>query len=188
MAKKVFGSFLILLFSFLIFTYFKSGAYKSVEAEKTTAPKLQLFYVENVGPYHKIMENLSYVEEEFKKLGTPCPRTFGHFLSDPKIIDHEKLISHVGCAFKVDESPQLFTLPDRVKEKFFGSEDNNPNRVCFKGSFKGSPALSAIKVYPVLKEMAQKNKVKLSKDYLEVYTVDDDSVKTDVYLCSSGAR
>jgi hypothetical protein len=183
MAKKVFGSFLILLISFVIFTYFISGAYKSVEAEKTTVPKLQLFYVENIGPYHKIMDNLSYVEEEFKKLGTPCVRTFGHFLSDPEVIKHEKMISHVGCAFTPEESPQLFTLPDRVKEKFFSAAERT-DRVCFKGNFKGSPALSAIKVYPVLKEMADANKVKLSKDYLEVYTVDGDNVLTDVYLCA----
>jgi len=183
MAKKVFGSFLVLLFSFMIFTYFKSGAYKSVEAEKVVSPKFQLFYVENVGPYHKIMENLSYVEDEFKKLGTPCVRTFGHFLSDPEVIKHEKMISHVGCAFTPEESPQLFTLPDRVKEKFFTSNEQ-ADRVCFKGNFRGSPALSAIKVYPVLQEMAETNKIKLSKDYLEVYTVEGEKVLTDVYLCA----
>lgn len=182
MAKKVFGSFLIVLFSILIVTYFKSGAYKSVETKKTPPPKLQLFYVENIGPYHKIMENLSYVEDEFKKLGTPCKKTFGHFLSDPEIIDHDKLVSHVGCAFAPEESPQLFTLPDRVKEKFFSSEER-ADKVCFKGNFKGSAHLSAIKVYPILKKMAEAERIKLTDDYLEVYTIEGDKVLTDVYLC-----
>ena len=181
MAKKVFGSFLIMLFSILIFLFFKTGAYKSVKSERVSAPKLQLFYVENIGPYHEIMKNLSSVEKEFEKLGTPCTKTFGHFLSDPEIIEHDKLVSHVGCAFTAEESPQFLTLPERVQEKFFeGTEET----ICFKGRFEGSPSLSAMKVYPTLKEMAQIERIKLREDYLEVYTVEGNAVKTDVYLCN----
>jgi len=182
MAKKVFGGFLILLFISVTFVYFKSGAYKSVDAEKTTMPELQLFYVENVGPYHKIVENLNYVEDEFNKLGVTCSKTFAHFLSDPAIIDHEKLISHVGCAFEPKEAPQLFTLPDRVEEKFFGSLADG-GQVCFKGVFKGSPSLSALKVFPALEKMAKKEGVEISKEYLELYTVNGTDVLTETYLC-----
>lgn len=179
MAKKVFGSFLILLFSILVILFFKTGAYKSVTIEKINAPALQLFYVENTGPYHEIVEKIKLVEDEFKKLGTPCTKTFGHFLSDPAVIEHERLVSHVGCAFYPAESPQLFSLPEGVSEKFFGSID----KTCYKGSFKGSPSLSAMKIYPKLQEMAEQEKVKLSSNALEIYHVDGNSVTTDVYLC-----
>ena len=186
MAKKVFGSFLIMLFSILSFLFFKTGAYKSVVVEEAQAPNFQMFYVEHVGPYHEIIDSLSYVETEFQKLKHPCKKTFGHFLSDPEIIEHEKLVSHTGCVFDIQNSPQLLTLPDRVQQKVFKS-DLNTRPKCFKGSFKGSPSLSALKVYPKLKALADKERIKVSQDYLEVYTVEKSSVLTEVYLCEEAS-
>jgi len=183
MAKKVFGSFLVMLFSILIFLYFRTGAYKSVKTVKAPAPMLELYYMENVGPYHKIVDSLNYVEDEFNKLGIECPRTFAHFMSDPEIIEHEKLISHVGCAFSPKEAPQIFTLPKKVEQKFYLDTKNAPDILCYKGSFEGSPSLSALKVYPRLKEMAQEDRVKITSDYIELYTVDGDRVLTETYLC-----
>lgn len=181
MAKKVFGSFLIMLFSILIFLFFKTGAYKTVSTEKTSTPQLQLFYMENIGPYHEIIEKLKTVEEHFKKSGLSCKKTFGHFLSDPEITEHDKLVSHVGCAFTKEESPQVFSLPEGVSKKFFGL--NLKGKICYKGSFKGSPSLTALKVYPKLMDMAQKDRIKLKSESLEIYYVNENKVTTEVYLC-----
>lgn len=187
MIKKVLGVFILMLVAVIIFLFFKIGAYKSVAVEKTSPPILQLFYTEVIGPYHTIIEPLKKVEAEFKSLGHPCKMTFGHYLSDPETVEHDKLISHVGCAFKPEESPQLFTLPDGVQEKFFNTEGRH-NDVCYKGIFEGSPSIVAMKVYPKLKEAAQKDRVRLNQDSaLEVYFVEENKVRTEVYLCGSGA-
>ncbi|MGH1468674.1 MAG: hypothetical protein ACRBBP_07320 [Bdellovibrionales bacterium] len=181
MAKKVFGSFLIMLFSILIILFFKTGAYKSVEAVKADSPRLKLYYKENIGPYHEIVAKIKEVEDIFNEYQIPCTKTFGHFLSDPEIIEHDKLVSHVGCAFYEAEGPEFFTLPDGIEEKFFGFDSKD--KVCYNGVFRGSPSLSAIKVYPKLLKMAQKDRVKLSSNSLEIYLVEGKKVTTDVYLC-----
>lgn len=181
MAKKVFGSFLIMLFSILIILFFKTGAYKSVEVEKTNAPQLRMYYKENIGPYHEIVTKIKEVEDIFKELKIPCSKTFGHFLSDPEIIEHDKLISHVGCAFYAPETPEFISLPDGIEEKTFGHDLDG--KTCYNGVFKGSPSLSAMKVYPKLFKMAQDDRIKLRADSLEIYRVDGTDVTTDVYLC-----
>ncbi len=179
--KKIFGTFLLLIFSILIILFFKTGAYKSVKVMKTKPPQLHMFYIKNTGPYHQIVEKIQKVEKIFKNLQFPCKKTFGHFLSDSKIIDHNKLLSHVGCAFYKTETKKLPQLIKGVEEKFFGLKSKE--KICYKGTFKGSPSLSGIKIYPKLYKLAQQDKVKLKPDSLEVYTVDGDKVTTDVYLC-----
>lgn len=181
MIKKLLGSFLIVFFSIVIFLFFKTGAYKSVETEITDAPKLKLYYLEHIGPYHKILDKINVVEETLLKLQTPCKKTFGLFLSDPKIVEHEKLISHVGCAFYDGEAPEFFTPPEGLEEKLFGLDLTGKR--CYKGSFDASPSLSAIKIYPRLHKMAEQDRVKLRLDALEIYHIDGDNVKTEVYLC-----
>jgi effector-binding domain-containing protein len=182
MAKKVFGSFLIMLFSILIFLFFRTGAYKSVATEKIeNFTPLRLIYKENIGPFHEIVAKITEVEKALKKLNTDCKKTFGLFLSDPEIIEHSKLESHVGCAFYPGEAPEFFTLPKGIKEKLYG--EDLIGKTCYKGSFNGSPSLSALKIYPKLKEMAQDDRIKLRTEALELYYVDGDSVTTEVYLC-----
>lgn len=182
MIRKVLSAFLIMLVSILIFLFFKIGAYKSVAVEKTTSPQLELYYTEVVGPYHEIILPLKKVEGTFKDMDQPCPQTFGHFLSDPEIVEHDKLVSHVGCAYPAGQAPQFITMPEGVEQKYFGQEKQG--KVCYKGTFKGSPSLTAMKVYPKLKQQALRDKVKLNfSSSLEVYTVDDKSVTTEVYLC-----
>ncbi len=179
--KKIFSTFLLLLFSILIILFFKTGAYKAVEIIKTKPPQLHMFYIKNIGPYHKVVEGIQKVEKIFKNQKLPCTKTFGHFLSDPKVIEHDKLISHVGCAFYKVETKKLLRPIKGVKEKLFGFKYKE--KICYKGTFKGSPALSAIKVYPKLYKLAQKNRIKLRPDSLEIYTVHEEKVTTDVYLC-----
>ncbi len=181
MIQKIVGWFLIVLFSIIAFVFIRSGAYKSVQIEKTQAPKFQLFYAEHIGPYHEIIEKLTEVETELKKLKHPCKKTFGHFLSDPKIVEHAKLISHVGCAFEEASDFKDLELPEGINHKFFG--ENLSGKICYKGTFSGSPALSAMKVYPKLIEASKKDGVELSVESFEVSTVLHNEVTPETYLC-----
>lgn len=181
MIRKIVGWFLVILLTIVVILFVRSGAYKSVNVERVPAPQLQLFYTENIGPYHKIIDKLTVVEDTIKEMGHSCVKTFGHFLSDPKVVEHEKLVSHVGCAFTPEESVHFFTLPKGISEKHFGG--NLKDKVCYKGTFDGSPNLSAMKIYPKLIEAAKKDGLKLGIKSLEIYTINDGKVFTEVYLC-----
>lgn len=187
--KNILGGFVLAFFTILIYFYFTSGAFKGVEVTAVEIPKFQFYYKENIGPYHQIIDRLTQVEKAFEKLDIKCHKTFGLFLSDPEREDHDKLKSHVGCAFSPEESPQLYKTPPGVKESFYSlpiSSESELERVkCFKGVFKGSPSLTAIKVYSKIKEEADKKGVKLFKPILEIYEEDGslNSMVTSVYRC-----
>lgn len=179
MLKKVTSVILLALISVAVFLYIKTGAYKGVDVELSSLPSYQIFYKEHTGPYHEILTSLKEVEDFFQELGTPCQKTFGLFLDDPAAVDHENLKSHVGCAFTKEHSPQVFNLPEGILESFLSSQDSQ----CYKGVFKGSPSLTAIKVYPRLQEKADKDKVKLKTEALEVYETTNGVTTTSVYRC-----
>ena len=60
---------------------------------------------------------------------------------------------------------------------------------CYKGSFTGSPSLSAIKIYPKIKLQAKKEGVELFTPALEIYEKiyknKRETVATTVYLCGT---
>ena len=185
--KNILGALVLSLFTLGFFLLFKTGAYKSVTIEDSQVPDYHFFYAEHVGPYHEIVPKLLFVEEKFKALNIKCPRTFGLFLSDPKKIDHNRLKSQVGCAFTVDESPNLFAPIKEISETFYPlpivDKDQVSRVKCYKGSFTGSPSLSAIKVYPKIKEKAKQEGVTLFTPALEVYKSHGEHVTTRVYFC-----
>jgi hypothetical protein len=185
--KNILGALVLSLLTVGIFLFFRTGAHKSVAIEDSKIPDFQFFYVEHVGPYHEIMPKLTFVEDKFKALDITCPRTFGLFLSDPEKVNHDRLKSQVGCAFSIDETPNLFAPIEGVSETFYPlpitSKDQLSRVKCYKGVFKGSPSLSAIKVYPKIKERASEQGVKLFTPALEVYEQKGSSIETAVYFC-----
>lgn len=185
--KNILGALVLSLITVGLFLFFKTGAHKSVVVEDSQIPDYQFFYAEHVGPYHEIMPKLLFVEEKFKALDIKCPRTFGLFLSDPERVNHDRLKSQVGCAFTINESPNLFAPIEGISETFYPlpiTDKDQLSRVkCYKGSFTGSPSLSAIKVYPKVKERAEEEGVKLFTPALEVYKSIDQDVTTTVYFC-----
>lgn len=179
MVKKIFGTISIIFISFAVVLFIRTGSYKSAKVSKGGIPQYQIYFKKSIGPYHKIIDTLKEVETEMKKLGG-CDKTFGYFLSDPEIVDHEKLVSLTGCVYPTDEAPQILVPPKGIETDFIGGEQD-----CYIGEFTGSPSLTAVKVYPKLKEMAQKDRKPLMTAALEVYEVTGrDSVTTTVYLCT----
>ncbi len=185
--KNILGALVLSLLTICAFLYFKTGAHKDAVISESTIPDFQFFYKDHTGPYHEINSLLISVEEAFEKLEIKCTKTFGLYLSDPSKGDHDRLKSKVGCAFDSNNSPQLFTpLPD-IKSSFYDLPLKNPEDAsrlkCYKGSFTGSPSLSAIKVYPKIKDRAEEEGVKLFTQALEIYESSEKTHKTTVYLC-----
>jgi len=116
-----------------------------------------------------------------------CPRTYGLFLSDPEKENHDRLKSQVGCAFTLDEAPNLFAPIEGVNETFYQlpitSKDELERVKCYKGAFTGSPSLSAMKVYPKIKERAKEEGVRLYTPTLEVYEETEKGLNTLVVMC-----
>ena len=185
--KNILGALVLALLTVGIFLFFRTGAFKSVTVEESIVPDLHFFYAEHVGPYHEIMPKLLMVEKKFKELDIICPRTFGLFLSDPEKVNHDRLISQVGCAFTIDESPNVFAPIEGVSEMFYPlpiqTKEELERVKCYKGSFTGSPSLSAIKVYPKVKDRAKEEGIKLFTPALEVYEEFEDKMTTTVYFC-----
>lgn len=187
--KNILGGFVLALLTITAYFYFTSGAFKSVSIEMVDVPQFQFFYKENIGPYHQIIDSLVQVEKAFQKLEIKCQKTFGLFLSDPAREDHDKLISHVGCAFTPENSPQLYSPPEGLEEGFYTlpiSSKSKLKRVkCFKGTFEGSPSLTAIKVYPKIIEAAEEKGIKLFELVLEIYEQKNSQspLITTVYRC-----
>ena len=187
--KNILGGFVLAFLSIAIYFYFTSGAFKEASVTEVEVPKLQFFYKENIGPYHQIIDRLTQVEKTFAKLEIKCQKTFGLFLSDPEREDHDQLVSHVGCAFTPEDSPQLYAPPEGLKEGFYSLPINSESELervkCFKGVFEGSPSLTAIKVYPKLIEASEEKGIKLFKPILEVYEQKDSNspMVTTVYRC-----
>jgi len=185
--KNILGALVLGLLTVGIFLFFRTGAHKNVTVEDSKIPDYQFFYAEHTGPYHEIMPKLLSVEKKFKNLDIECPRTFGLFLSDPERVNHDRLKSQVGCAFTIDEAPNLFAPIEGVSETFYPlpitSKDELARVKCYRGTFDGSPSLSAMKVYPKIKEKAKEEGVKLFTPALEIYENEGDSVITKVFLC-----
>ena len=185
--KNILGALVLGLLTIGVFLFFRTGAHKSVTIENSKIPDYQFFYAEHTGPYHEIMPKLLMVEEKFKKLDIECPRTFGLFLSNPERVNHDRLKSQVGCAFTIDETPNLFAPIEGVSETFYPLPVKNKEELsrvqCYKGIFTGSPSLSAMKVYPKIKEKAKEDGVKLFTPALEIYETQGNSVITKVFFC-----
>jgi len=185
--KNILGALVLSLLTICAFLYFKTGAHKDVVISESKIPDYHFFYKDHTGPYHEINSLLISVEEAFKKLEIKCTKTFGLYLSDPAKVDHDRLKSKVGCAFDSKTSPQLFAPLPGIKSSFYDLPLENPEDAsrlkCYKGSFTGSPSLSAMKVYPKIKDRAKDEGVKLFTQALEIYVGDEKSHKTTVYLC-----
>lgn len=179
MAKKILGVFLLSLLSVAVFIFFRIGAYKGVEVVRTPMPAYDIYFKVHRGPYHEIINDLKSVESKLDELGQPCKKTFGMFLNDPELVDHKLLLSLVGCAFPEEKNVVVENLPPEIRKKKVGHTKTD----CYKGTFKGSPSLTAFKVYPRLKKRALKDRAKLKTESLELYETKEGKMTTEVFLC-----
>lgn len=153
--------FVFCLFSFLgCYLYFYLGGYKDVSIETISQPKLRMLYLEHQGEYHKILDTIRKVESWAETNSVRCSQTFGHYLDDPESGPADRLRSHGGCIVN-----QALEPSDGLAYK----EAQTANYLYAK--FTGAPSIGPFKVYPDVEDYAAENRIRLSKDAIEVYTL-----------------
>jgi AraC family transcriptional regulator len=155
-----------------IYLSFNLGVYKSVSLTEGSYQELHLIYKDYVGPYYKIAEKISEVEAWAKTQGLPCPLTFGEFMDDPSVVEHERLRSRGGCV--VDSIPA--NLPSDIKSITV------PSRQYILAHFNGSPWLGPYKVYNKVADLAREKNIRITESVIELYDLKDAHHLETTYL------
>jgi AraC family transcriptional regulator len=171
---KAFAVTFGLLLAVFIFIIIRVGYFKPVTIASGEQGPFLLVYKVHRGPYHEIAPMIDEVEAFFKDNGLPCPLAFGRFLHDPNTVPHDRLESHVGCAF-MNSSPRLQEL---IESGGF-LQDPLPKTEYVVGHFEGSPSMGPIKVYPYVEDWMNKYGYQIQRPVIELYqTTGEDSVHT----------
>lgn len=153
------------------FAAYRTGYFKEVTISSGQKGPFQLYYREHLGPYHKIIPLIEEVETKMKETGSPCPWAFGRFFDDPKIVDHDRLRSHAGCAFPGTEGGPL--TPEGIKSETL------PSAEYLLATFNGSPSIGPFVVYPKIEEWCQTYGYQIVSPVVELYkTLPDGSILT----------
>lgn len=170
--KHVFIGVALVAVSIIGWASIKMGFFKDVVITEQAMPEMHLVYAEHIGPYHKILDTLEQVEAWAKNNKVDCTKSFGHFLDDPDIVEHERLRSHVGCV--VDQTMQ--NLPENFKTKSL------PAGKYLVAEFMGSPAIGPMKVYKKARQQFTDKGLTAPEDAIEIYhRLDENTMKT-IYL------
>ena len=166
---------LVAITAFTIFLSNYLGAFKGVDISSASEGPFQTVYIEHVGPYHKVNKVIEKVEKYMTAQGSPCKRTFGEYMDDPRNVEEARLRSHVGCIVE--------TLPVGVPEEF--KTGDIPQRNYVKAVFTGSPGIGPLKVYPRVNDYMAKQNVKQSGAVIEIYeihSITEKNAMTTTYL------
>ena len=171
MAKAFATLFIIFLF-FASFIIYRTGYLKDVKIASGYQGPFILVYKLHKGPYHKISQVITEVEDELRKLKIDCPLAFGRYLHDPNLVDHDRLESHGGCALPAPNE-KLKELPDTWKVEVLEKKEY------VVATFDGSPSMGPIKVYPMVQKWLEKYGYKQQGPVIELYqTLSEDQVLT----------
>ncbi len=171
--RNILFFFLFSLASVISIMIYRLGFFKDVKLERVSGKSFQLLYKQHLGPYHKVIDDLKFVENWAKKNKVKCETTFGEYLDNPDNTAPERLRANVGCLVK---SKPLVELTDNLKFKI------HSHSAFVKATFLGSPAIGPLKVYPKANEWAQKNKVQFERGVIEVYLPKNDEMLTEFYF------
>lgn len=162
----------LLFLGFSVSLFVKSGAWKSVTVSEADFGPFTMIYKEYSGPYHKILPTIQEVEAWVKSQGLGCTQSFGEYLDDPNVVEHERLRSRGGCL--VTQVPEQ--LPPGIQTQII------PLRHYVVGEFTGSPALGPLKVYGKINQHLEKNRMKITAPILEIYNVTSETEVMTQYL------
>ena len=168
--KNIFLGVITLIIVVAVWASINLGVFRKVKILDQTYPEMFLVYKEHIGPYHKILSTLESVEKWAIENKLDCSKTFGHYMDDPEIKEHDRLRSHVGCWL-----PTKFegTLPEGFLSKTL------PKQEYVVAEFLGSPAIGPFKVYGEVKDYFNTNKFQRAEDVIEIYErYDIDQIKT----------
>lgn len=162
-----------------IYLFIHLGAFKKVYVEVQQFPSYYTAYKIHRGPYHEINSMLTSIETQINKMGMRCKSTFGHFLDDPATMDADRLKSHVGCVV----SEEVFKALSANHPEDFKLVLQPTMKVVY-ARFQGSPAIGPMKVYPEVNKFADRQRVQLRPDVIEIYNIQRNGDVTTEYLFS----
>jgi effector-binding domain-containing protein len=145
-----------------VFFYFRLGLHQPVAVDLVDMPEMHVVYRTHRGPYHKIANVIQSVEDWAKSNSVKCRWSMGRYLDDPNSMDHERLRSHGGCV--VDAPPDL-KLPEGMAHEVI------PEGRFARGVFRGSPSMSAFKVYPKIFSLLADSRLRIVGPTIELYEV-----------------
>jgi AraC family transcriptional regulator len=164
----------LLLVAAVVYAFFNLGVFKKVEIEQGKYNEMVLLYKDHVGPYHNIGDVIKEIENWALEHKVECQKTFGQFLDDPRVVEHERLRSRGGCVlsrFPHTYSPdyKLLTVPPK-------------NYVI--AYFEGSPWIGPYKVYGKVHRFAAAKGQSLSGPVFEIYELMNGNRMKTTYLFS----
>lgn len=175
---KALGITFGLLLAVIAFVFFRTGYFKDVAISTAQEGPFILVYQVHKGPYHKIIPVIESVEKYFADKGMACPLAFGLYLHNPDAVEHDRLVSHGGCAFPLTQTEGNVEWNALVKESGFQTETLD-RKEYVQAAFSGSPSLGPLKVYPAVEKWLSKYGYKKVGPVLELYqTLGPDAVTT----------
>lgn len=162
----------LLFLGFIVSLFIRSGAWKSVTVTDSNLGPYSMIYKEYSGPYHKILSTIQEVETWAKAQGLDCKQSFGEYLDDPNVVEHERLRSRGGCL--------VTQIPANLPTGFFSQ--TIPLRHYVVGEFSGSPALGPLKAYGKMTEYLESKRLKISAPVIEIYNVKNEADVVTQYL------
>lgn len=176
-AKNIFFTLIVVILGFGIWFIYSVGIFKTVEVREETGPSMILLYKEHTGPYHKIIDAISAVEDFAKEKKLSCRKTFGEYLDNPEVVEHDRLRSLGGCVLDLPVTGLNEILPSDIKSK----EISEKKYVV--AEFYGAPMIGPYKVYPKLDEYFHTHNLKRSNSVLEIYEmVSEKELKTKYFV------
>ncbi|MCX7977425.1 MAG: GyrI-like domain-containing protein [Bdellovibrionaceae bacterium] len=158
---------------FVIHLVVHLGVFKPVSLSEETLGPYILIGRPHIGPYHKIVDTLNAMESWAKEKGIPCNPTFGEYLDDPMLVEHERLRSIGGCA--LTSEPQIPEDPSLIRKTLSEAR-------YLVARFEGSPALGPLKVYRQAEKWLAQRKLKIVYPVIELYDVKSPTEVSTKYL------
>jgi AraC family transcriptional regulator len=171
--KKAFLITVAAIIFFAVTMFIRLGMYKEVKFEVRDLPIQNTLFVNHVGPYYKISEKISFVEDWAKQNGVPCEKTYGEFLDDLKATSEDRLRSRGGCV-----------TGEYVSEKSYLPADASYGSIAagkyLVGYFEGAPSVGPYTVYPKAFDWMKNNGFVIAGPVIEMYTVlNEKEVRTE---------
>ncbi|MEK6774645.1 MAG: GyrI-like domain-containing protein [Bdellovibrionota bacterium] len=176
MIKNIFFTICAVLICFVIWFTYNVGFFQSVEIREEQMGPLSLAYKDHVGPYHQIIDAISAVEAWAKEKKIPCKKTFGEYLDDPQIVEHERLRSLGGCVIETPPSDLASGLPADIHLKEI------PQKNYVVGLFRGAPMIGPFKVYPKMEEYFHNHQLQKGTSIIEIYEMANEKDLLTKYL------
>jgi effector-binding domain-containing protein len=133
-----------------------------------------MIYKEHIGPYHKIITVIEEVEKWARGQNIDCSNSFGEYIDDPQVVDHDRLRSRGGCV--------VTTVPETLPRGY--ATQTLPEKQYVVAEFEGAPSIGPLKVYPQVREYMASHNLQTQGSVFEIYMPVDNKKMRTTYLFS----